>query len=95
MERESFEDQQVALLLNNNFISIKIDREELPGSLIFPSSLSKMLAGVDKRGGGDTDVDTIYMNAAQSMGISGGWPLNVHCAFICCIADSTSAHTSS
>ena len=23
------------------------------------------------------DVDTIYMNAVQSLGISGGWPLNV------------------
>jgi uncharacterized protein YyaL (SSP411 family) len=53
MERESFEDEQVAQLMNDNFISIKIDREELP------------------------DVDTIYMSAAQSMGVSGGWPLNV------------------
>jgi uncharacterized protein YyaL (SSP411 family) len=53
MERESFEDEQVAQMMNDNFISIKIDREELP------------------------DVDTIYMSAAQSMGVSGGWPLNV------------------
>jgi hypothetical protein len=53
MERESFEDEQVAQLMNDNFIAIKIDREELP------------------------DVDTIYMTAAQSMGVSGGWPLNV------------------
>ncbi|MFX1294717.1 MAG: thioredoxin domain-containing protein [Promethearchaeota archaeon] len=30
MERESFEDLQVAQLLNDNFVSIKVDREERP-----------------------------------------------------------------
>ncbi len=30
MERESFEDQEVAEILNENFISIKVDREERP-----------------------------------------------------------------
>lgn len=30
MERESFEDQEVAGILNKNFISIKVDREERP-----------------------------------------------------------------
>ncbi len=30
MAHESFEDEQVAQLLNENFISIKVDREELP-----------------------------------------------------------------
>ncbi len=30
MEHESFEDEQVAKLMNDNFISIKVDREELP-----------------------------------------------------------------
>lgn len=30
MERESFEDEEVADVLNNNFISIKVDREERP-----------------------------------------------------------------
>ncbi|MGO5075985.1 thioredoxin domain-containing protein [Clostridium sporogenes] len=30
MERESFEDEDVAEILNNNFISIKVDREERP-----------------------------------------------------------------
>ncbi|RXI38586.1 thioredoxin domain-containing protein [Clostridium tetani] len=30
MERESFEDKEVAKLLNDNFISIKVDREERP-----------------------------------------------------------------
>ena len=30
MEHESFEDEQVAQLLNENFISIKVDREERP-----------------------------------------------------------------
>jgi uncharacterized protein YyaL (SSP411 family) len=53
MERESFEDQQVAEFLNKHFISIKVDREEKP------------------------DVDQVYMDAVQAMGIQGGWPLNV------------------
>jgi len=30
MERESFEDLQVAEILNENFVSIKVDREERP-----------------------------------------------------------------
>lgn len=30
MERESFEDQQVADLLNGNFVAVKVDREERP-----------------------------------------------------------------
>lgn len=30
MERESFEDEQVAMLMNENFICIKVDREERP-----------------------------------------------------------------
>ena len=53
MEHESFEDQEVAELMNNHFINIKIDREERP------------------------DLDMIYMEAVQIMGIRGGWPLNV------------------
>ncbi|MBN7818000.1 thioredoxin domain-containing protein [Algoriphagus pacificus] len=53
MERESFEDQVTADLMNENFICIKIDREERP------------------------DIDNIYMDAVQAMGLQGGWPLNV------------------
>ena len=30
MEKESFEDLEVAELLNNNFVNIKVDREERP-----------------------------------------------------------------
>lgn len=30
MERESFENEEVAQLLNDSFISIKVDREERP-----------------------------------------------------------------
>ena len=30
MERESFEDEEVAKVLNDNYISIKVDREERP-----------------------------------------------------------------
>ena len=30
MERESFEDEATARILNDNFISVKVDREERP-----------------------------------------------------------------
>ncbi len=30
MERESFEDEHIASLLNRHFIAVKVDREELP-----------------------------------------------------------------
>ena len=53
MERESFENEQIAQLMNEHLICIKIDREERP------------------------DLDQIYMEAVQLMGIGGGWPLNV------------------
>ncbi len=51
MERESFEDEDTAALMNEHFVSIKVDREERP------------------------DLDAIYMDAAQAMTGSGGWPL--------------------
>lgn len=53
MEKESFEDTAVAKIMNENFINIKVDREERP------------------------DVDQVYMDAVQAMGLQGGWPLNV------------------
>jgi uncharacterized protein YyaL (SSP411 family) len=53
MERESFEHTEIAALMNEHFVCIKVDREERP------------------------DVDQIYMEAVQAMGMNGGWPLNV------------------
>ncbi|WBO83111.1 thioredoxin domain-containing protein [Hymenobacter yonginensis] len=53
MERESFENAQVAALMNAHFVCIKVDREERP------------------------DVDQVYLEALQAMGVQGGWPLNV------------------
>src|SRR6478609_4205469 len=53
MEHESFENQQVAEVMNRHFVNIKVDREERP------------------------DVDAIYMDSLQAMGVRGGWPLNV------------------
>jgi uncharacterized protein len=53
MERESFENEEIASVMNEGFVCIKVDREERP------------------------DVDQIYMEAIQTMGLSGGWPLNV------------------
>ena len=53
MAHESFEDTEIARIMNEHFINIKVDREERP------------------------DVDQIYMEAIQAMGLRGGWPLNV------------------
>lgn len=53
MERESFEKDEIAAIMNENLVCIKIDREERP------------------------DIDQVYMEAVQAMGIHGGWPLNV------------------
>ena len=53
MEKESFRNKVIAKYMNENFISIKVDREERP------------------------DIDNLYMEAIQLMGIQGGWPLNI------------------
>lgn len=53
MERESFENEQIAGLMNQYYVCIKVDREERP------------------------DIDQLYMDAVQAMGLQGGWPLNV------------------
>lgn len=53
MAHESFENEEIARLMNERFINIKLDREERP------------------------DLDNIYMDAVQAMGLRGGWPLNV------------------
>lgn len=53
MAHESFENEETARLMNENFINIKVDREERP------------------------DLDTVYMEAVQSITGSGGWPLTV------------------
>jgi len=53
MERESFEVDAIAQIMNEHFICIKVDREERP------------------------DIDQVYMEAVQAMGMNGGWPLNV------------------
>jgi uncharacterized protein len=53
MERESFEKESIAEVMNKFFICIKVDREERP------------------------DIDQIYMEAVQILGVNGGWPLNV------------------
>ncbi|MDQ3662340.1 MAG: thioredoxin domain-containing protein [Actinomycetota bacterium] len=53
MERESFEDEATAALMNKHFVSIKVDREERP------------------------DVDSVYMEAVQTLTGQGGWPLTM------------------
>jgi uncharacterized protein YyaL (SSP411 family) len=56
MERESFEDEGTARVMNDHFVPIKVDREERP------------------------DLDSIYMDAVQSMTGQGGWPMTVFLA---------------
>ena len=53
MEREVFEKDDIAAIMNEHLVCIKVDREERP------------------------DIDHIYMEAVQAMGVHGGWPLNV------------------
>lgn len=53
MERECFEKENIADVMNKYFVCIKVDREERP------------------------DIDQIYMEAVQILGVHGGWPLNV------------------
>ncbi len=53
MESESFVDHDVAAIMNEHFVCVKVDREERP------------------------DIDHVYMDAAQWLTGSGGWPLNV------------------
>lgn len=53
MEREVFEKDDIASIMNEYLVCIKVDREERP------------------------DIDHIYMESVQAMGVQGGWPLNV------------------
>ncbi|MGM0472146.1 MAG: thioredoxin domain-containing protein [Bacillota bacterium] len=48
MERESFEDEEVAAILNQNFVAIKVDREERPDIDSIYMKVCQMLTG---RGG--------------------------------------------
>lgn len=48
MERESFEDPEIAKLLNETFVSIKVDREERPDIDMFYMQVCQMMTG---RGG--------------------------------------------
>jgi uncharacterized protein YyaL (SSP411 family) len=45
MERESFEDEETAKLMNENFINIKVDREERPDLDTIYMSVVQMLTG--------------------------------------------------
>ncbi|MFO7525010.1 MAG: thioredoxin domain-containing protein [Ignavibacteriaceae bacterium] len=45
MEKESFEDKEVAALLNNTFVSIKVDREERPDIDGIYMSVCQMMTG--------------------------------------------------
>ncbi len=49
MERESFENEKVAKILNDNFVAIKVDREEMPG---IDKHFQDVYYLMNKRGGG-------------------------------------------
>jgi uncharacterized protein YyaL (SSP411 family) len=53
MAHESFENADVARMMNAGFVCVKVDREERP------------------------DVDSIYMEAVQTLTGGGGWPMTV------------------
>ncbi len=53
MEEESYRDDEVAQVMNQYFVSVKVDREER------------------------SDIDQIYIEAAQMLNGNAGWPLNV------------------
>ena len=53
MAHECFENDEIASSMNEDFVNIKVDREERP------------------------DLDSIYMEAVQTMTGRGGWPLTV------------------
>jgi uncharacterized protein YyaL (SSP411 family) len=55
MENQVFEREDLAEVMNQALVCIKVDREERP------------------------DIDMVYMEAVQRMGLGGGWPLNVFC----------------
>jgi uncharacterized protein YyaL (SSP411 family) len=52
MENESFMNEEVARIMNENFVCVKVDREER------------------------SDVDQMYIHAAEVMTVNAGWPLN-------------------
>ncbi|TMK42988.1 MAG: DUF255 domain-containing protein, partial [Actinobacteria bacterium] len=46
METESFEDEETAALMNENFVSIKVDREERPDvDAIYMDAVQAMTGG--------------------------------------------------
>ncbi len=49
MERESFEDEEVAKVLNDNYIAIKVDREEMPS---VDKHFQDVFYVINQRGGG-------------------------------------------
>lgn len=72
MERESFENEEIAKVLNDNFIPIKLDREERPDiDRIYMNFVSNLLAEVERCCGGangtaGTSYDRIWVSATPA-----------------------------
>lgn len=71
MEHESFENEDIAKLLNDNFVSIKVDREERPDVDKLYMSFVQVCHG--------HFVDIIFNSMLFSQVItgSGGWPMSM------------------
>ena len=73
MEHESFEDQEVAELINRNYICIKVDREERPDIDHIYMSVTQMMTG---RGGWPM---TVIMSPDKVPFFAGTYFLNHPC----------------
>lgn len=73
MERESFEDEDTAKIMNEKFISIKVDRV---GKIIswVPTILKTYFLHLQEE---RPEIDKIYMTFILLINGSGGWPLSI------------------
>ena len=74
MERESFEDEETARILKNDFIAIKVDREERPdvdrvyvGALLPSNPIIELIIAIS----------CSQMSYVQAISGHGGWPMSV------------------
>eukprot|EP00850_Spirogloea_muscicola_P011628 SM000073S21404 [mRNA] locus=s73:76458:81626:- [translate_table: standard] len=81
MEVESFESEEVAKIMNHNFVNIKVDREERPdvdkhAHLPCLGQASLRLCNYASYVG-PVAVDQVYMTYVQATQGGGGWPMSV------------------
>lgn len=65
MEKESFENEEVAAIMNKNFICIKVDREERPDvDQVYMNAVELMTGGEDGR-----SIVLLYLMENQFKGV--------------------------